>query len=353
MQIVSQIICKSKIIYKAIILDLDDTLWQGTLSEEGIESIRQGLHSTDASAYVAFMRFMQVLAKELGIYVAICSRNDSDEVRLAIDKLKKDEFPIKDQIDCIVANYNDKSKNIQAIAEQLSILTSACVFVDDNPLNRDEVRKELPEVFVPEWENHDELITLLMSCCIFNRFELSLASRDRKRTYKILQLEREKSNLPKLHVDVTDDISHKEANSLYSKSNQFRFAEKAEPRNNCKSLFFKIYRDNGEDLGICSAFTYTETDCEMHVLNWAISCKYFEIGLEEYILQYIIALSNGKKIIFTFKDMGINEKALALIEKYKSGFLQIDNGQNFRFIPSAQLINDIQLNTNLKAYLNE
>ena len=47
MQIVSRIICKSKTLYKAIILDLDDTLWKGTLAEEGVDTIKQKLHSND------------------------------------------------------------------------------------------------------------------------------------------------------------------------------------------------------------------------------------------------------------------------------------------------------------------
>ncbi len=67
MQIISQIICKSKIIYKAIVLDLDDTIWQGTLAEDGIDTIKQNLRSSDAIPFIEFMRFIQTLAKELGI----------------------------------------------------------------------------------------------------------------------------------------------------------------------------------------------------------------------------------------------------------------------------------------------
>jgi predicted enzyme involved in methoxymalonyl-ACP biosynthesis len=36
-KIVGQIIGKFKTLYKAIVLDLDDTLWMGTLSEDGID----------------------------------------------------------------------------------------------------------------------------------------------------------------------------------------------------------------------------------------------------------------------------------------------------------------------------
>lgn len=353
MQIISEIICKSKILYKAVILDLDDTIWKGTLAEDGIGAIKQNLRSNDAIPFIGFMRFIQALAKEQGLYIAICSRNNNEKVLSAIDRLDENAFPLKGQIDCIVANYNDKSKNIKAIAQKLSILTSACVFIDDNKIVRDEVRQNLPEVFVPDWDNHDELLTLLLTCGAFDRFELSLKSRNRKRLYAVLQQEREKSYLPRLLVKVSDDINHVEAMRLYAKSNQFKFSEKKEHYEKSRSLIFEIYRGNGENLGVCSAVTYAENKQNIHVLNWAISCRYFEIGLEEYILMYIFALANNRTITFAFDDTGFNGKAIELIEKYKDIFIENDKNGNICFVPNRQSINDMQLNTNLKEYCNE
>lgn len=353
MQIISRLICKSKVMYKAIILDLDDTVWKGTLAEDGIDVIKQNLRSSDAIPFIMFMRFVQTMAKELGLYVAVCSRNNIEKVLFAIDKLNEKEFPLKGQIDCIVANYNDKSKNIKEIAQRLSILTNACVFIDDNLLVRDEVRQNLPEVFVPDWESHEELLTLLVACCVFDRFELSLRSRNRKRLYEVLQQERERNYLPQLFIKTRDDVNHIEAIRLYAKSNQFRFAKKKGTYEGCKSLVFEIYRDNSENLGICSAITFTENKQEIHVLNWAISCRYFEIGLEEYILKYIFALSNGRLILFTFNDTSFNGKVILLLEKYKNGFVKTDKTEELRFIPNIQLMNNMQSNTNLKKYCDE
>ncbi len=316
MQIISNIICKSKTIYKAIVLDLDDTVWKGTLAEDGIEAIKQNLSSIDAIPFVMFMRFVRLAAKELGLYIAICSRNNLDDVQAAIDKFNENEFPLKGQIDCIVANYNDKSKNIKAIAQQLSILTNACVFIDDNPLVRDEVRSNLPEVFVPDWENHDGLLTLLEACCIFDRFELSLKSRNRKRLYAVLQQEREKSCLPQLFVKVNDDINHVQARKLYAKSNQFKLISEQINFSNTKSISFELLRSNGENLGICSTITYSIDGSICSILNWAISCRYFEIGLEEFIILYL--KNHLPKVSFQFacqfnKD---NRKIQSFIDKY-------------------------------------
>lgn len=316
MQIISKLICKFKTIYKAIILDLDDTVWKGTLAEEGIEVIKQKLRSSDAIPFVLFMCFIRVMATELGLYVAICSRNNTENVLSAIDQLNEKEFPIKGQIDCIVANDNDKSKNIKAIAQQLSILTSACVFIDDNQLVRDEVRQNLPEVFVPDWENHDGLLTLLETCCIFDRFELSLKSRSRKRLYAVLQQEREKSYLPQLFVKANDDINHVQARKLYAKSNQFKLISEQVNFSNTKSIYFELLRSNGENLGICSTITYSIDGSICSILNWAISCRYFGIGLEEFIILYLKNYLPKMSFQFACQFHKDNRKIQSFIDKY-------------------------------------
>lgn len=348
MQILSNIICKTKIVYKAIILDLDDTLWKGTLSEDGFDVIKQNLNSSDATSYIRFMKFIRILAKEFGVYVALCSRNNIKTVLYAIEKLSENEFPIKGQIDCILANDNDKSENIKAIAQQLSVLTNACVFIDDNQIIRDEVCNKLPEVFVPNWKNHDELLTIIEACCIFDRIELSKRSRNRKHLMNILQQERKKNNLPQLYVTIHDDVYHDEAHRLYAKSNQFKFSDKNTISSCCKSIVFEIFRDSGESLGICSAITYSQNAQELHISNWAISCRYFEIGLEEFILLYLHKLSKGKRITFNFIETAFNKKVVNLIEKYKNMFLKDSLNNKLNFIPDLLSLKNLQVNTNLE-----
>lgn len=349
MQIISMIVCKSKIMYKAIILDLDDTLWDGTLAEEGIEAIKRRLSLERSNPFLEFMRFIRDLSIELGLYIAICSRNSKEDVVTAISALDDIVFPIKGYIDCIVANYNDKSGNIKAIAKQLSVLTSACVFIDDNAIVRDEVKKNLPEVFVPEWSDHGELFNLLLTSCVFNRFELSLRSRDRKKIRMLLQLEREKTASPKYPVKIYEDISHKEANCLYAKSNQFKFSETIVDIDNSESLVFELFRESGESLGVCSTISFVKKESEVIVLNWAISCRYFEIGLEEFVLIYIINLFGKRQLRFKYCDTGNNCKAITLINKYKAGFSAEKDGY-LLLTPNSQIMNKLRDNTNLYEY---
>ena len=348
-KIVAQIISKTKIIYKAIVLDLDDTLWNGTLSEVGIDKIKGNLQSEQGATFIAFMKFVKSLANELGIFITICSRNDFKMVESTIEELDDNIFPLKNQIDCIIANNNNKSGNIRKIAEQLSILPNSIVFIDDNKIVRDEVKLQLPEVFVPEWTNHNELVTQLIAGCIFERVEFSLNSQSRRKQYRIIQTERTQNSLPKLSVKVINEDKHTESIKLYSKSNQFKFSRNDDKfEADAKSLYFEICRENGENLGICSAITYTNSNDTFHIHNWAISCRYFEIGLEEFILIYIQKIANASKIFINYQHSEYNQKVRELLDKYLVAFKNNDKDDKIEIIISKEIEDKMNNNTNLR-----
>ena len=348
-KIVAQIISKTKIIYKAIALDLDDTLWNGTLSEVGIDKIKENLQSEQGAAFISFMKFVKSLANELGIFITICSRNDSKIVESTIEELDDNIFPLKNQIDYIISNNNDKSENIRKIAEQLSILPNSIVFIDDNQIVRDEVKLQLPEVFVPEWTNHSELVTQLIAGCIFERVELSLNSQNRRKQYKIIQTERTQNYLPKLFVKVINDNKHTESIKLYTKSNQFKFSRNDDKfEADAKSLYFEICRENGENLGICSAITYTNSNDTFYIHNWAISCRYFEIGLEEFILMYIQKIAIASKIFINYQHSEYNQKVRELLDKYSVAFKNNDKNDKIEMIISNEIEDKMNNNTNLR-----
>ena len=314
MKIIAMFICRFKTLYKAIVLDLDDTLWNGTLSEEGIDQIIVNQKTTIGAKYIRFANFVKVLADNLGIYVAVCSRNDSKMVSKAMDVLDGEIFPLKNSIDCIVANSNDKSSNIKEIAASLSILPKSIVFIDDNEIIRDEVRNNIPEICVPNWNTHEELITLLSVGCIFDRYELSLNAQNRRKQYKMIQVLRSNNHLPVLHVKAFRDTNHAMAEKLYKKTNQFNMSQ----QNNLFtkdviSVYFEMYRPTGESLGICSAISYIIDGNTITVENWAISCRFFEIGLEDLVLMYLVEKADGKRIMFKYFKNEYNGKATAMI----------------------------------------
>ena len=349
MKIIAQIIIKTKTLYKAIVLDLDDTIWSGTLSEIGIDNIEKRLSSVQGIPFIAFMKFCKTLANELGIFIAICSRNNYDEVENSIKNLSENIFPLKYQIDYLVANNNDKSENIKKIAEKLSILPDSIVFIDDNQIVRDEVRNKLPNIFVPEWSNHEDLLTQLIVGCILDRNDLSLNSKNRRKQYKTIQIKRTKNFLPELSIKIINDENHIESSKLFSKSNQFKFSGNDDNFDcNAKSVHFDIYRENGENLGICSAITYTTTDYTFIIINWAMSCRYFQIGVEEFILLYLKQIANRRKISINYQQTEYNSKVEELLQKYSNVFKNNVKDNNIIIEFAEDTINNIKDNTRLK-----
>jgi HAD superfamily phosphatase (TIGR01681 family) len=348
-KIIAQILGKFKTVYKAIVLDLDDTLWMGTISEDGIDKIRENMISEKGAPFIEFMKFIKTLSKELGIFIALCSRNNTNLIESTINGLDENIFPLKNQIDYIIANSNDKSDNIKIIAEQLSILPNSMIFIDDNKIVRDEVKIKIPEVFIPEWTNHTDIVNILSVSCVFERNELSLNSQNRRKQYRIIQSERIQNSLPKLFIKTINDGGHFESRKLYSKSNQFKFSRNdSDFGNDACSLYFEIIRENGENLGVCSTITYSQTLETFHIHNWALSCRYFEMGLEEYILHYIYNLAKQKKLLIDFEETKYNQKACELLTKYSEVFIYNRINNPIEIVLTNESINKINQNTNLR-----
>ena len=133
---------------KALILDLDNTVWGGVIGDDGLEGIKIAQGDATGEAHLAVQR-MALDLRQRGIVLAVSSKNTDEVARAPFEK--HPEMLLKlDHIAVFQANWNDKATNIQAIAEELSLGLDAMVFLDDNPVERGLVRSLLPQVAVPE-----------------------------------------------------------------------------------------------------------------------------------------------------------------------------------------------------------
>jgi FkbH-like protein len=133
---------------KALILDLDNTVWGGVIGDDGLEGIQIAQGDARGEAHLAVQR-MALDLRQRGIVLAVSSKNTDEVAREPFEK--HPEMLLKlDHIAVFQANWNDKATNIQAIAEELSLGLDAMVFLDDSPVERGLVRKLLPQVAVPE-----------------------------------------------------------------------------------------------------------------------------------------------------------------------------------------------------------
>lgn len=131
---------------KVLVTDLDNTLWKGVIGEDGLTGIQIGPGSAAGEAHQRLQQYMLDL-KSRGILLAVCSKNNPDDARLPFEKHEHMRLRVED-FAAFVANWEDKASNLCTIAAQLSLGLDSFVFLDDNQLDRDWVRAQLPQVAV-------------------------------------------------------------------------------------------------------------------------------------------------------------------------------------------------------------
>ena len=133
---------------RALILDLDNTLWGGVIGDDGLAGLVLGHGSPEGEAFLAFQRFVLDLRCR-GIVLAVCSKN-TDEIAREPFRSHPEMLLKEEHIAIFQANWEDKATNIKAIAEALALGLDSIAFADDNAAERERVRQELPLVSVPE-----------------------------------------------------------------------------------------------------------------------------------------------------------------------------------------------------------
>ena len=132
---------------KCLAVDLDNTIWGGVIGEDGINGIVLG-PVKEGARFMNIQKRLKEL-KNTGVVLAVVSKNNPEEALTAIRNhpnmiLHEDDFVE------ILANWKPKSENIRQLSADLNIGVDAIVLLDDNPVEREEVRANLPNVMVIE-----------------------------------------------------------------------------------------------------------------------------------------------------------------------------------------------------------
>jgi len=114
---------------KCVVWDLDNTVWDGILSENDELKLKPEIKD-----------IIQTLDSR-GILNSIASKNNFDD---AINKLK--DFGLYDYFLYPEVNWNSKSSSIKKISENINIGLDTFLFLDDQPYELDEVKSELDGV---------------------------------------------------------------------------------------------------------------------------------------------------------------------------------------------------------------
>lgn len=315
---------------KCLILDLDNTVWGGVVGDDGWENIQVGHGLGIGKAYTEFQEWVKKI-KNRGIIVCVCSKNDEDKAKEPFDK--NPEMVLKlDDISVFVANWENKADNIRTIQSILNIGFDSMVFLDDNPFERNMVRKNVPGVTVPELpEDPGEWLEFLYSQNLFETASYSSADKDRTKQY---QVEAQRVSSAKKFTNEADFLKSLEMVSevsgftsfntprvaqLSQRSNQFNLrtmrytddqitAIENDPKQ--KGFAFTL-EDKFGDNGLIAVVILKELETlkpsktlkpheVLFVDTWFMSCRVLKRGMENFTLNTIVAWAkeNGyKKII--------------------------------------------------------
>jgi FkbH-like protein len=290
---------------KCVVLDLDNTLWGGVIGEDELSGIKLGA-GPDGEAFVAFQEHILSL-KQRGIILAVCSKNNEADAKEPFEKHPDMRLKL-DDIAMFTANWQPKSENIQAIAKTLNIGLDSLVFVDDNPVEREVVRRMIPEVEVITLPTDPSgYVRAVADALLFE--SSSFTAEDAKKTEQyrakaeIAELESGAESLEDFYASLEmkaviapfDELHMPRIVQLIGKTNQFNltlrrhtmrqvedFAANAE----CVHLYMQL-ADKFTDHGLVGVMIAVKVEETLHLDTWLMSCRVLGRTAEQAMLAVL------------------------------------------------------------------
>ena len=293
---------------KCVVLDLDNTLWGGTVGDDGVDGIQLSAHG-DGEAFYRFQSFLLGLKKR-GILLCVCSKN---EHAAAVKPFEEHPEMVlrKDDITVFVANWENKAENIKRIRETLGIGYDSMVFLDDNVFERSSVRGILPDVIVPELPTDPaDYVKALSELNLFETTNVSTEDSARSDLYRV-QFERQSaastfSNFEEYlaSLNMMIDVARFESSrigriaQLLQRSNQFNLTTHRYNERECETLIedasciplYASLRDRFGDHGLISIIVARPDNAArtLEITDWLMSCRVLARGVEEYLMNDLV-----------------------------------------------------------------
>ena len=272
-----------------MVWDLDNTLWDGILVEDGEEGInlKEGIRNV-----------IETLDKR-GIVNSIASKNDHQKAWRKLESLGLSHYFVFPQI-----NWDPKSQNIRRISEDFNVGLDSIAFIDDSPFERSEVKRSLKSVRVFE---HDQYMSLLN----MRDFNPSVSSESSSRRDFYISQHKRSSTLTDFNGSYFEFIKESEINlsigradinnidrvhELIQRTNQMNFSATRYDRERLMNLLqddlmlplYLVARDKFGDYGTVG---FCLIDITKHtVTDLMFSCRVQSKRVEHAFIYYLLDL---------------------------------------------------------------
>ena len=275
---------------KLVIWDLDETFWQGTLSEEGI---------TPVQAHIDMVRKLV----DRGIMCSICSKNNFDDAKLALDKIGIWDMFVFPHID-----WTAKGQAIANMLVAMGLRAENVVFLDDNHLNLEEAKFLNAGIMVVDASVHP--LTALLELPQFKGKDDHDHSRLEQyrvmQSKQVLQAETGLSNVEFLRQSgirikiITDIENHMDrVLEVLNRTNQLNFTKVRANTPDERAQLDKLLavsgmhaglvhvQDRYGDYGIVGFFCVRTKFSGTTVHHLAFSCRTLNMGVEQWVWEYL------------------------------------------------------------------
>lgn len=300
---------------KLVVCDMDDTMWQGRVGDDGWQGV--GLDpSGEGRHHLRLQHFLKGLSEQ-GVLLAIASKNETAPV-LEVFRHRPEMILSLDDFVARQIHWEAKSISVERILSELNLSTAGVVFLDDNPVERDEVRRQFPDIFIPDIpENVADWVPLLVRS---GRFDRRVGTDESKRRLELYEenaeRERHKATVGDIGAFLSDlcmrmssydlDAHRERVLELIQKTNQFNlttrrygWAEVAAASADGIALCYRL-KDRFGDNGIVSVIiAKNEGEGVFSVDLWLMSCRVMARTFENAIIDDVITRvrAQGGKIL--------------------------------------------------------
>ena len=298
---------------KALVLDLDNTLWGGVVGDDGVDGIAIGPEVPEGQVYAEFQSYCKAL-KSIGVILAVDSKNDEANALAGLNHpdgvLRPDDFV------SIKANWEPKDRNLQAIADELSLGVDSFVFADDNPAERAIVAAQLPGVGTPVLDGAENYIKMLDHG---GYFEVTTLSQEDLNKTAIYHANAQRKAAQATFADYGEYLDSLEMQAilqpfqplyyqriaqLTNKSNQFNLTTLR-----CSETDIRAMAENPDCLTLCGRLsdkfgdnglvTVVAGNCQGDTLDlvlWLMSCRVLKRGMEDAMMDAVVADAAARDI---------------------------------------------------------
>jgi len=351
-----------------IILDADNTLWKGVVGEDGINGIKCGVDDMTGKIYNEAQLLFKYF-KNKGVLLALCSKNNKEEIKLVFDNKKEMVLSSNDFVNKEV-NWLPKNQNIINIAEKTNVGLDSIVFIDDSDFELELVKKTIPKVMtikVPT--NISEYPDVIKQ--LFPLFNLSsITNEDRAKTQLYLEENERKDSLKnfsdiedyinslslELTISRNEKIPLERCAQLTQKTNQFNFTTKRYTESQIKKMIDSIdwyifsmeLSDKFGNYGTTGLVILKLKNKKALINTFLLSCRILGRKVEEKLFQFLIEELKNKGVESLYGEYYPSKKNSQVSDFYeKMGMKYIKETSNLSKKNYELLIDNFSFKNNI------